>query len=103
MAFMAGANAIFTGEQMLTTPCTCSFTALDVPSPVLNVMKTGSPWDEDKAMMSRWGLEGMRSFAQDNVARKEGLRISSDVPVAESSKGAADASATSQAKPQPTP
>ncbi|KAJ3797819.1 biotin synthase [Lentinula aff. detonsa] len=51
MCFMAGANAIFTGEQMLTTPC--------------------SPWDEDKAMMDRWGLEGMRSFEQVNVARKE--------------------------------
>jgi biotin synthase len=33
---MAGANAIFTGETMLTTPC--------------------SGWDEDKAMLSRWGL-----------------------------------------------
>ncbi|KAH9176990.1 hypothetical protein EDB89DRAFT_1937515 [Lactarius sanguifluus] len=53
MCFMAGANAVFTGEQMLTTPC--------------------SPWDEDKAMMSRWGLEGMRSFEQKNVARKEKL------------------------------
>ncbi|KIK71323.1 hypothetical protein GYMLUDRAFT_33469 [Collybiopsis luxurians FD-317 M1] len=51
MCFMAGANAIFTGEQMLTTPC--------------------SPWDEDKTMMDRWGLEGMRSFEQVNVARKE--------------------------------
>ncbi|KAJ4476696.1 biotin synthase [Lentinula aciculospora] len=51
MCFMAGANAIFTGEQMLTTPC--------------------SPWDEDKAMMDRWGLEGMQSFEQVNVARKE--------------------------------
>ena len=27
MCFMAGANAVFTGEQMLTTPCTY----LDVP------------------------------------------------------------------------
>ncbi|KAH9075774.1 biotin synthase [Lactarius deliciosus] len=53
MCFMAGANAVFTGEQMLTTPC--------------------SPWDEDKAMMSRWGLEGMRSFEQKSVARKEKL------------------------------
>ncbi|TDL28804.1 biotin synthase [Rickenella mellea] len=44
MCFMAGANAVFTGEEMLTTPC--------------------SPWDEDKAMMNRWGLEGMRSFEQ---------------------------------------
>ncbi|KAJ6519512.1 biotin synthase [Mycena sanguinolenta] len=52
MCFMAGANAVFTGEQMLTTPC--------------------SPWDEDKEMMGRWGLSGMRSFEQVNVARKEG-------------------------------
>ncbi|KAI0005441.1 biotin synthase [Russula compacta] len=51
MCFMAGANAVFTGDQMLTTPC--------------------SPWDEDKAMMFRWGLEGMRSFEQKSVARKE--------------------------------
>lgn len=43
MCFMAGANAVFTGEQMLTTPC--------------------SRWDEDKAMMNKWGLEGMASFA----------------------------------------
>jgi len=55
MCFMAGANAVFTGEQMLTTPC--------------------SPWDEDKAMMSRWGLSGMRSFAQVDVARKEGSHL----------------------------
>lgn len=41
-AFMAGANAIFTGETMLTTPCT--------------------GWDADKAMLDRWGLRGMRSF-----------------------------------------
>ncbi|EIM92685.1 biotin synthase BioB [Stereum hirsutum FP-91666 SS1] len=57
MCFMAGANAVFTGEQMLTTPC--------------------SPWDEDKAMMSRWGLEGMKSFSQVDVARKEGARLTS--------------------------
>ncbi|KAI9636533.1 biotin synthase [Dioszegia hungarica] len=42
MAFMAGANAIFTGERMLTTPC--------------------SGWDEDKSMLGRWGLRGQRSF-----------------------------------------
>ena len=35
-------NAIFTGEQMLTTPC--------------------SGWDEDKAMLDRWGLRGLRAF-----------------------------------------
>ncbi len=26
-------------------------------------------------MMGRWGLEGMRSFEQHNVARKEGKRL----------------------------
>ncbi|KAL4069447.1 biotin synthase [Scleroderma citrinum] len=51
MCFMAGANAVFTGEQMLTTPC--------------------SPWDVDKEMMGKWGLRGMDSFEQKNVARKE--------------------------------
>ena len=35
----------------------------------------GSPWDEDKAMMGRWGLDGMRSFEQTNVARKEGAAL----------------------------
>ncbi|KAJ2897836.1 biotin synthase [Zalerion maritima] len=41
MCFMAGANAIFTGEKMLTTDC--------------------SGWDEDKAMFNRWGLKPMES------------------------------------------
>ncbi|KAK5637391.1 hypothetical protein RRF57_013103 [Xylaria bambusicola] len=36
LCFMAGANAIFTGEKMLTTDC--------------------NGWDEDKAMLDRWGL-----------------------------------------------
>ena len=25
MCFMSGANAVFTGEKMLTTPCACGF------------------------------------------------------------------------------
>jgi len=41
-AFMAGANAIFTGERMLTTDC--------------------PGWDEDKEMLGRWGMRGLRSF-----------------------------------------
>ena len=71
MAFMAGANAIFTvrlssgsltlrplisrglqGERMLTTPT--------------------SGWDEDKAMLGRWGLKGMGSFESTTVRMKEG-------------------------------
>jgi len=51
MCFMAGANAVFTGENMLTTPC--------------------SSWDEDKSMFSRWGIEGMKSFEQAAVREKE--------------------------------
>ncbi|KAJ8489653.1 hypothetical protein ONZ45_g13505 [Pleurotus djamor] len=67
LCFMAGANAVFTGDHMLTTPC--------------------APWDEDKAMMSRWGLEGMRSFEQPSVARKEEFNSSE-------SKAQSEASAT---------
>ncbi|KAI0076254.1 biotin synthase [Panus rudis PR-1116 ss-1] len=78
MCFMAGANAVFTGEQMLTTPC--------------------SPWDEDKAMMGRWGLEGMRSFEQEGVARKEGARLT-DVDASPSSDGAAEAKDTNAPQP----
>ncbi|KII93400.1 hypothetical protein PLICRDRAFT_49449 [Plicaturopsis crispa FD-325 SS-3] len=61
MCFMAGANAVFTGEQMLTTPC--------------------SPWDEDKAMMDRWGLDGMQSFEQSGVRRKEGANFERAVEI----------------------
>ncbi|SPO06738.1 probable biotin synthase [Cephalotrichum gorgonifer] len=42
ICFMAGANAIFTGEKMLTTEC--------------------NGWDEDSAMFGRWGLKPMKSF-----------------------------------------
>ncbi|WPK26483.1 hypothetical protein PUMCH_003837 [Australozyma saopauloensis] len=42
LCFMAGCNAIFTGEQMLTTAC--------------------NGWDEDTAMLARWGLKPMKSF-----------------------------------------
>lgn len=59
MCFMAGANAVFTGEQMLTTPC--------------------SPWNVDKTMMDKWGLQGMESFEQKSVARKAGAAVRDDV------------------------
>lgn len=42
MCFMAGANAVFTGEKMLTTPSV--------------------PWDEDRKMFEKWGLRPMESF-----------------------------------------
>ena len=90
MCFMAGANAVFTGEQMLTTPCTSNFKlkgCLTFPDALL----LGSPWDEDKAMMGRWGLDGMRSFEQVNVARKEGERLL-DSAVSASTSSASPAS-----------
>ncbi|KAI0868486.1 biotin synthetase [Hypoxylon argillaceum] len=43
LCFMAGANAIFTGEKMLTTDC--------------------NGWDEDKAMFNRWGLKPLQTDA----------------------------------------
>ncbi|WVN91155.1 biotin synthase [Cryptococcus depauperatus CBS 7841] len=52
MAFMAGANAIFTGEKMLTTPC--------------------SGWDEDKNMLERWGLRGQKSFEDQKKVKMGG-------------------------------
>ncbi|SCU96216.1 LAFA_0G05006g1_1 [Lachancea sp. 'fantastica'] len=42
LCFQAGCNAIFTGKKMLTTMC--------------------NGWDEDKAMLAKWGLEPMQSF-----------------------------------------
>jgi len=66
LCFMAGANAVFTGEQMLTTPCKLFVFCCNAANQI-----TGSPWDEDKAMMARWGLEGMRSFDSPRVLEKE--------------------------------
>lgn len=42
LCFMGGCNAIFTGEKMLTTMC--------------------NGWDEDIAMLKKWGLKPMKSF-----------------------------------------
>jgi biotin synthase len=44
LCFMAGANAIFTGEKMLTTEC--------------------NGWDEDKAMFEKYGMVPMKSFVR---------------------------------------
>src|SRR6201999_4461336 len=42
LCFMAGANAIFTGEKMLTTDC--------------------NGWEQDKDMFDKFGLQPMKSF-----------------------------------------
>ncbi|EPQ28866.1 uncharacterized protein PFL1_03669 [Pseudozyma flocculosa PF-1] len=54
MCFLAGANAIFTGHKMLTTPTT--------------------GWDEDKEMLGRWGLRGMGSF-EDKTMKPHGETV----------------------------
>ncbi|GAC95584.1 hypothetical protein PHSY_003160 [Pseudozyma hubeiensis SY62] len=59
MAFLAGANAIFTGERMLTTPT--------------------SSWDEDKAMLGRWGLRGMESFEDKTMVKHQTVTLDSSV------------------------
>ena len=70
-AFLAGANAIFTGHKMLTTPT--------------------SGWDDDKAMLARWGLRGMGSFEEKRMQRLGGETGQSqeqpDVMIAQEQKG----------------
>ncbi|KAJ5092450.1 Elongator protein 3/MiaB/NifB [Penicillium alfredii] len=45
--FQAGANAVFTGEKMLTTDC--------------------NGWDEDRVMFERWGYYPMKSFERARI------------------------------------
>lgn len=47
LCFMGGCNAIFTGEKMLTTMC--------------------NGFDEDHAMLKKWGLKPMKSFNKNTV------------------------------------
>lgn len=50
LCFMAGANAVFTGEKMLTTDC--------------------NGWGEDQDMFERWGLVPMRSFERGELKQE---------------------------------
>ena len=51
MCFMSGANAVFTGEKMLTTDC--------------------NGWGEDREMFERWGLVPMRSFERGHLREED--------------------------------
>lgn len=53
LCFLAGCNAIFTGEKMLTTMC--------------------NGWDEDTAMLSKWGLKPMKPFRNDGQEKIESV------------------------------
>lgn len=55
LCFQAGANAIFTGEKMLTTDC--------------------NGWDEDKAMFQRYGLVPMKSFERGELRALPGETV----------------------------
>jgi biotin synthase len=70
MAFMAGANAIFT---VGLPPSFSSFASTDSLFPQGERMLTTptSGWTEDHAMLDRWGLKGMRSFESTTVRMKE--------------------------------
>lgn len=56
LLFMAGVNAIFTGEKLLTTMC--------------------NGWDEDIAMLKKWGFVPMKAFQ--HVAPNSHLRVKVD-------------------------
>ncbi|KAH0536613.1 hypothetical protein FGG08_006524 [Glutinoglossum americanum] len=51
LCFLAGANAVFTGEKMLTTAC--------------------NGWEEDGEMFERWGLVPMKSFERAELREME--------------------------------
>jgi biotin synthase len=68
LCFMAGANAVFTGEKMLTTAC--------------------NGWDEDRVIFEKWGLRPMESFEvealRELVSSSAPLEIQKERPVAAS-------------------
>lgn len=45
--------------------------------------------------MARWGLSGMQSFEQVNVARKEGAALARELPPASAAEGSAARQETS--------
>ncbi|KAL4401608.1 biotin synthase [Malassezia pachydermatis] len=79
MLFLAGANAIFTGHRMLTTPT--------------------SSWDQDKAMLDRWGLSGMKSFETPRMAADQASCSASDAVRATSSEASAPSAASTTTTP----
>jgi biotin synthase len=64
LCFMAGANAVFTGEKMLTTEC--------------------NGWDEDRVIFDKWGLRPMESFEVE--ALRELVGSSAPLPTPEAQK-----------------
>ena len=69
--FHAGANAVFTGEKMLTTDC--------------------NGWDEDRQLFERWGFYPMRSFERENPTSANARDAVDDAPAAAETVHAATA------------
>jgi len=74
LIFMAGVNAIFTGEKMLTTMC--------------------NGWDEDINMLKKWGFVPMKSFTRstpnahlriniDSKSKTFSINLAENVPITE--------------------
>jgi biotin synthase len=61
LCFSAGANAVFTGEKMLTTEC--------------------NGWDEDKAMFNRYGLKPMKSFERGGFRETSWADLKADAAI----------------------
>lgn len=66
LCFMAGANAVFTGEKMLTTAC--------------------NGWDEDRAIFEKWGLRPMESFEVEALREDQKTSVCEEV-LGEASQG----------------
>lgn len=60
LCFMAGCNAVFTGEKMLTTMC--------------------NGWEEDISMLRRWGMLPMESFSKGVLEPSEHRNSNLEVP-----------------------
>jgi len=75
LCFQAGANAVFTGEKMLTTEC--------------------NGWDEDKAMFEKYGLVPMKSFERGGLRETKWADVKNAAAVAteQASSGATQAAA----------
>jgi len=64
LCFQAGANAVFTGEKMLTTEC--------------------NGWDQDKVMFEKYGLVPMKSFERGGLRETKWAEVKNAVGAAES-------------------
>lgn len=73
--FQAGANAVFTGEKMLTTDC--------------------NGWDEDSVMFKRWGYYPMKAFERAQIPAAKPASAPAAPPPGPEAENAAPVAASS--------